>query len=253
MKHIQLFILLALGIFVSACNQSYEQMAKKMIPEQESKFAEEYLSKLNDKDFEFLRSYSTEELLPHLTEEKLNEISSYFRGGELISTTIIGSQTHVFNGNWQGNFTFEYQFDNGWNIANAVIVKNNEALKVNGFNVYQTNESQKTLHAFKFSEKTIKHYLFLVVSVIVPLFIVFTLIICIRTKIEKRKWLWIIFVLFGFFQVSFNWTTGAINFNPISFQILGSGFFTGGPYSPLFISTSFPVGAIVFLIKRYKF
>ncbi len=81
-----------------------------------------------------------------------------------------------------------------------------------------------------------------------------SLILRIRTKIGKRKWLWIVFIPFGFGRLSFNWTTGRVLFNPLSvhFQLLGAAAVKHGLYAPWIISISVPLGAIVFLIRRKR-
>jgi hypothetical protein len=57
-------------------------------------------------------------------------------------------------------------------------------------------------------------------------------------------------VLLGVVRFSFNWTSGALTIVPMSLQLLGSNFSKGSPFEPLVISTSIPVGAIVYLLQR---
>lgn len=58
-------------------------------------------------------------------------------------------------------------------------------------------QSLETLNAFTFKNKGMLHIVFLILSIITPIFILTVLVICVRTKIKKRKWLWIIFILLG--------------------------------------------------------
>jgi len=62
----------------------------------------------------------------------------------------------------------------------------------------------------------------------------------------------VVFILFGFVQITVNWTDGGININPLYFQLLGAGFSKGSPYAPVLISISIPVGAVMFLLRRKK-
>ncbi len=53
------------------------------------------------------------------------------------------------------------------------------------------------------------------------------------------------------FQV--NWTTGAFGYQPISISLLGVSGGAAGPYAPLVISISFPLGAVMFWFRRKNF
>jgi hypothetical protein len=228
-------------------------MAEKLIPKEESRFAQDYLEKLQRKDLGYVKRHFDRSIKDQVTDEKLLEIANYFPRGELIKTQIIGSQVNVFNSEWQGNFSFEYQFSDGWALANVVLKKSGEALSVVGFNVYRTKTSQKELNRFIFTGKSVLQYLILVMAVAAPLIILVTMYFCFRTPIHKRKWLWILFILVGVGSVSVNWTTGQIGLQLLSLNLLSASAMAAGPYSPWIISASIPIGAIVFWFKRKGF
>jgi hypothetical protein len=235
-------------LFLSSCSQ--EELSERFIPKEESGFAEDYLSKLRERDFTYVKSILSPELDAQVTDELLEKMAAYFREGEPLSVKIIGSQVNVLNGQWQGNFTFEYQFESGWNLANAALKKTDSGYQVIGVNVYQTEASQKELNAFGLSSKSGLQYLVLCLAVSVPLFILFTLIVCIRTPIQQKKWLWIIFVLLGFGAIQVNWTNGAYAFQLISVHLFGASATAAGPAAPWILSASAPLGAIVFWLRR---
>jgi hypothetical protein len=249
MKNIYLAIIsIALTLFLSSCSQ--EELSERFIPKDESEFAKDYLSKLRERNFTYVKSILSPELEAQVTDELLEKMADYFREGEPLSVKIIGSQVNVSNRQWQGNFTFEYQFESGWNIANTALKKTDSGYQVIGVNVYQTTASQKELNAFNLSSKTWLQYLVLCLSVLVPLFILFTLIACILTPIHRKKWLWIIFVFFGFGAIKVNWTNGAYAFQLISIHLFGASATTAGPAAPWILSASIPLGAIVFWLRR---
>ncbi len=232
---------------------TYQDMMDKLIPEEESKWAEEYLEKLRERDFEYVKDKLSDEIRSQVTDELLVKMADYFRSGELVSTEIIGSQVHVFNGVWQGNFSFEYHFSNGWNLGNAVLRKIDGKYEVIGINVYQTEMSQKEIHAFNLSNKSILHYIILVLAVLVPIFIIVSTVVCIRTPIPKRKWLWVVFVLLGVSAIQINWTTGQYAIQLVNVNLLGSAAASISPHAAWVISASIPLGAIMFWFKRKKF
>ena len=238
-------------MLLSSC--SYQNMADKLVPKEESKWAEDYIFKLREGDFEYIESHLSEELKAQVSIEILQNLVGYFRTGELISTKIIGSQVHVLNGEWQGNFTFELEYTDGWNLANTAFKKVNGNHVVVGINVYQTEASQEELNAFTFSDKSLAHYLILAFSLITLIFILVTAVVCFRTPIKKRKWLWVIFTLLGVGSIHLNWTTGEIGTQLFSFNLLGVGVVSTSPYAPLIMTLSLPLGAIMFWLKRKFF
>jgi hypothetical protein len=75
-------------------------------------------------------------------------------------------------------------------------------------------------------------------------------VVCARTRLAKRKWLWLVFVALGVVQFQFNWTTGAWGIQPLAFLLLGAGYTQAGPVAPLVFTLAFPLGALVFLARR---
>lgn len=244
------FIALVVSLFLLTSCTTYQDMMDKLIPKKEVKMAEDYLTKLREKDFEYIKSELSDELKPKVTDASLVQLSEHFRGGELISTEIIGSEVHTFNGIWQGNFTFEYRFVEGWNLANVIFRKVGEKYDVIGLAVYQTKMSQKELNAFNLTNKTLLHYSVISMAFFVPLFILVSLYICVLTPMPKRKWLWIIFILLGISAIRINWTTGQYAIQLLSVHLLGASASAAGPYAPWIISVSLPLGAILFWIRR---
>lgn len=252
MKYFFKLIVIALIPFcMISCG--YDEISEKLIPKEESDFAKEFLSKLKSRDFEYVQSLLSHEIAAQIDDELLVKMADHFRSGELISTKIIGSQVNIFNGEWKGNFTFEYEFESGWNLANTALRKTSNGYEVIGLNVYQPDKSQKEINAFKLSAKTPLQYIVLVFSVVVPLFIFVTLIACIKTPIPSKKWVWIIFVFLGVGAIQVNWTNGLYSLQLLSLNLFGASASAAGPAAPWIVSASMPLGAIMFWIKRKKF
>jgi hypothetical protein len=240
----------AIVLVLLAASCSYQDMADKLIPKEESQFARNYLQKLQSKDFDYVRRYVDKSIASEVTDQKLTEISAYFPSGSLISTEIIGSQVNVLNSQWQGNFTFEYQFSDGWSLANVVLKKSNETLSVVGFNVYRTAASQKEINKFSLNGKSAVQFMVLAMAAVSAIFVLVTAYFCIRTPMPKRKWLWLLFVLVGIGSISVNWTTGQYWIQPLYVMLFLSPANSAGPFAPWIISTSLPIGAIIFWFKR---
>ncbi len=247
----KIMVLVFLSLFMASC--SYDEMNERLIPKEESDFAREYLSKLRAQDYEYVKSILSPELEPQVDNELLAKMAALFRPGDPISIKIIGSQVNVFNGQWQGNFSFEYEFESGWNLANTALRKVDGGYEVIGLNVYQTEASQKEINAFTLSSKSPIQYFVLFLAIVVPVFILFTLVVCIRTPIPRKKWMWIIFILLGVGAIQVNWTNGAYGIQLLSVHLFGASAASAGPAAPWVISASIPLGAFIFWLKRRKF
>ncbi|GGF06876.1 hypothetical protein GCM10011611_10460 [Aliidongia dinghuensis] len=94
--------------------------------------------------------------------------------------------------------------------------------------------------------------MFLGLTALVPLFIVITAIICTLTTMRRRKWLWLLFILFGIGQLSLNWTNGSLYVTPTFVQLLGAGWSQSGLYGPIMLHFSVPLGAIIFVVLRRR-
>lgn len=221
-----------------------------LVPKEEMNFAKDYLGKLRNRDFDYVTGLMDPEIASDVSPEKLEHMLSFFPEGKLLSTELIGSRVHTINGVWTGNFTFEYQFEGGWALANAVMKRAEGKTTIIGLNVYRTPASQKELSRFSLSGKSPFHYLLLAMSIIVPVFILVTLVFCIKTPIQQRKWLWILFILFSVGSITLNWTTGAYQIKILHFQLFGAGTANASEYSPLLLTVGIPLGAIVFWFKR---
>jgi len=50
--------------------------------------------------------------------------------------------------------------------------------------------------------------------------------------------------------MSLNWTTGNIDFQPISVLLLGAAYWRTSLFAPVILSVSLPLGAVIFMLKR---
>ena len=112
--------------------------------------------------------------------------------------------------------------------------------------------SLQETNEFSFLHARGRHFLFLGAVMLIPLFILTTLLVCIKTKLPRRKWMWIVLILVGAVQFSINWTTGEVEFAPLSILFFGASGMAASPYSPWIFSFAIPIGAILFWFRRAK-
>jgi hypothetical protein len=243
-------ILLCL-LTLTGCDQ--QAALESLVPQAESAQAKRFLAQLAAHDFDAVEAQLDSSLRSPDVSAKLKEVAAQIPRGEPKSITTIGALAHKVNQNTTYSLTFDYEYAESWLVANVVLEKVGESVRVSGVHVTPTRQSQKSLNEFRFSNKGVLHYVFLTLAVLIPVFCIATIVACKRTRIHKRKWLWYIFIALGFVQFSLNWTTGQTNVLPLSFLLLGAGFNQAGPHAPFILTFAVPVGAIVFWLRRNAF
>lgn len=183
----------------------------------------------------------------------MNNCYSFIRQYSIDSFRIINARKKTLYG--QNGFTdylieYEYTLQDKYLYQNIGIRKQDGIFTVVSFDGYIYEQSLDNINKFTLRNKGFVHYVFLCLAILIPIFIIVTLIIAIRTKL-KTKWLWIIGILFGFIKFSINWTTGQVGFSLINISILGAGFSKSGKIAPWILSFSIPIVAIIFWYKRY--
>ena len=215
--------------------------------------ATDYIQDIIDGDFERIKEAIEPTLRPKLTDELLMQMSSVLGKEQPQSRELIGYNSHTFNREpTRYNLSYQYGYTDRWIIVNVAFRTLPDGKEeVFGLNVYDPmSQPLQEVHRFNLENKEVIHFVFLFCTVIIPLFILSTLVAAVRTKFRKRKWLWIIFILFGLMQFSLNWTTGQVGWKLLNFQLFGAGALTASPYAPWILSFSIPVGSILFWIKR---
>ena len=144
-----------------------------------------------------------------------------------------------------------YTHSEGQVETEVLMVRNAEdAWRVDGFRAVRVTAAsvraageQAAAARFTLTGKSPAHYLILAGAVL-------SAMLCLVSAVVagfRRRWAWMILNLFGVGQLTLNWTTGAVVFQPIYIAIFGAGFLKGiGPADPWWIMAYFPIPAILF-------
>jgi hypothetical protein len=170
---------------------------------------------------------------------------------EPASVKVVGAQRFHASGTTTVNTTFEYDFGDKWLLANVAIQETNGTKTILALNVKPLPQSLQSLNKFTLVGKGVGQYAVLVAAIAAVLITVYALIICARTTLPRRKWLWIVFILLGFGKIAVDWTTGEWDIAPLAVQLLSASAFAP-PYGAWTIAVSVPVGALMFLIRRKR-
>ncbi len=250
-KPLVIVTLLAVTLFGCKPNDFLRNTMNRMAPDDDEALAMECLIALRARDFETVIGQLDPQVVKPGIESKMLPVADMLAQGEPLSVELVGCRILSTPDKRRSHLTYQYHFTDAWILATITIDTVGENKKIFAVSVNPIPKSLGELNAFTLAGKSLRHYVLLSLAVIIPVFIIWTIILCARTKIRK-KWLWIIFILIGITSLNLNWTTGQMGFQPIAFKIPGVGMVKMGLYAPWILKVSFPLGAILFLIKRRK-
>lgn len=249
MRYFALMAMMAM-VLITGCGQT--SMMTAMTPSADEQVAKNYIDLLRQHKFEQIESDIDPGIRTPELHETLSKMAASIPAQAPISVKVVGANTFSSPGLYKSNITFEYQFPDKWLLAKVVVQKKDGVSTIVGFNVNGLSDSLENLNSFGLLGKSALQYAVLVGMIVASLFSLYALVLCARTKIPKRKWLWIIFILFGIGKCTVNWTTGQWGFTPLSVQL-----FSAGAFAPFYgawaLSVSLPLGAIGFMLRRQSF
>jgi hypothetical protein len=232
---------------------SYRAMLEKIAPKDEVEFARARLDELRAGQLDQLETHLDAASSNSGTRAELERMMQYYPAAEPRSVELIGSNVGRGPGWWTANLSFQYEFPDAWLVANVVLHrKDGSDLVVKGMHLQRIPDSLQHVNAFTFAGKGARHYLVLGAALLMALFTLASFVVCVRTPGIRRKWLWALFTAVGVTGVTLNWTTGAIGFQPVSVHLFGAAAAAASPYSPWFVTASFPLGGVLFLVKRAR-
>lgn len=121
--------------------------------------------------------------------------------------------------------------------------------KVSGFKISVASENDLSENRLTLAGKSLAHYAFLAAMILSPALIVASIIRLVVIKGRRERLLWILPALIGVCSLKMNWTTGAVTFHPVNFELLGVGATTiPTGFDPWTMSVSFPLVAILILL-----
>jgi len=251
-------ILIAVLLFaLSGClgfgsyDDSLNSYATKYATEVE--LSKTYLGMLRAHDLAGIEQHADASLRGKGLHANLETLARFFPQGDPTDVKLIGFwRNEILNAAEQATtrLDYEYDFSGKWYEATVVLKGVEPNISVAGLSVTALVGPLEEITKFKLGGKRAVDYAILFLTCAVPVFILLTLVVCVRTPMGRWKWLWIIFILFGVCGGSLNWLEGTFAFEPLAFRLFGAGYASGGPYSPVILQFSVPLGAILFLISR---
>ena len=241
--------LLSLAFCLAFVGCDRAALMKKLTPAEDESFARRHVDLLRQQRFDQIERALDSGVADSNTRDTLAAMAGMFPDGEPKSIKVVDVR---FFSNSMRSLTLEYEFPEKWLLVNMSITRRDGTPKIAGFNVTPIADSLESVNRFSLIGKSPMQYAVLSLAVIGPIFCLYVLYLCIRSNWGKLKWLWAIFILFGFGRLAVNWTTGELTFTPLAFHIPCASATAVPAYGPWVIAVSLPLGAILFLIKRRR-
>jgi hypothetical protein len=245
------WVVIATVLLLAGCDQ--QALMDRMVPKEDVTYAESLIARFPAHDYDGIIAELDPGVVRENTRAKLTEMAALFPAETPLSTHVVGwSRTMTNDDPAVTRITLEYQYSRTWLLAQLVLKKQGTNTIVDSVYVQPIRDSLEHVNRFTFEGRSAKYYAFFALTIAVPLFVLYALIACIRTPMPRRKWLWVLFMLVGVVRLNLDWTTGAVSLMPLYFLLLGSAAFKSGVAGAWVLSTSLPLGAILFMLRRRR-
>jgi hypothetical protein len=190
-----------------------------------------------------LRLLSTDELASKATDSALAGLFGYLGTGEVVDTAII--RARVASSTATGTtvtLIYSVELADRNLVVTVITQKLEDKFLLGGLFVNVVDKGPAGVPALSFKNASFAHYLMLTGFALIPLFVLGTLIDCLRRKNVKRRILWCLFILFGVGSLTFAWSTGDFVLRLLQLQLFSVALRI--PYDWVF-EFGIPVGAIM--------
>jgi hypothetical protein len=232
-------------VMLAGCDR--DSLMAKFTPHPESEIARQAIDDWRTGHIDRVKPLMSSQLLP--LADKLGADASLLPSTAPTSVKIIGANS-TFGGDQKSfNLTYEYAFGTRYMVVNIVIFERGGRREIVGMHAQVNDQSIETANAFSLEHKGGAHYLMLFLACVSLGVSLTAFVICLCTRMRRRKVWWAIFTLIGVTTLHFNWSTGGFDFSPVSFLLFGASAMSSG-YGPWILGVSFPMGAVWFLVQR---
>ena len=243
------------GLVLAACSQS-KILSKMSLPEDRA------LSQTVIRDIEAgaggdaeLQSLIEPSLRPKLP-AALAQIRSALPRGTGRQVRLVDASFTVtdLNGQRRRLSYLGYELDAGGKhaLVRIQILRQDAKAQITSLYLNTLPASAEQLGGFSLSGKSPPQYIILALTGLSLVTILLSEVVLVMTGRIRLKWLWFLGCLFGYSQISIDWSTGAMDFMPLNIQLLGAFALKAGVLAPWRVGFGIPVVSIIFLIMRRR-
>lgn len=200
---------------MAGCNlrKSTKAWINKITPPEDDIFARDLITKLQDEDYDFVIQNFDKTALGKTPQTTLQKLYNYIDHDRLKSVELVGCKIFSTRDKRRTDLTYQLEFPNSWYTSSITIITQKSVKKAIGFRLNKIPNSLEEINKFTLKDKTYFHYLILINAIGIPSFVIYSLVLCLKTKI-KRKWLWIPFILIGIGALNLWSTQPELDYRP---------------------------------------
>jgi hypothetical protein len=243
-------MLAILALLMTGCGANI--FIERYVPTDADEFIRGYIDKLRSGEIEAALAQLDPKTTTETTTGALKEMAAVLGQGEILSVKLVKFRNvpSYFTGTRRSSLTYHVELSGVWLHLTTVVDRAKDgALSVYGLYVRRLPGSPAEMNTFGLAGKTPRHYFVLFLALGVHIFIIYTAVLCVRTRMH-RKWRWFILVLLGAGNFMFDWTSGLWGLRLVSGWFMGGLILRDGLDGPWMIYIALPVGAILFHIRR---
>lgn len=244
----RLAVLCLAVVALAGCDQA--AVFDSLVTKEESRLAKDFVAQIAARDYTAVEAALDPQFRTPDLHARLEAMAAVVPAAAPMSVSVIGSHTMVSTTGTRYRITLQYEYPTSWLLAAVLLERSGDKVLLQGINFVPRSQSMEAENRFTLDGKGPVHYIVLTLAVAIPLLVVYALVLCIRTPMPSRKWLWVVFVALGLVQCQFEWTSGAWRIQPLSVIVLGAGFAKPGPFAPWVFTLSMPLGALLFMHRR---
>lgn len=244
-------LLLLAALFIACSSPPVDPSAPEALESRRT------LDRLAIGDVEYVASHLSADLRRPDALAKVQQMAAQFPRGTARGVNLIAfDQQRLSNAEGVRRTTqvsFESEYEGGNHLLTQFLWRGSDRLELVGMQVQPLPDSLQHLNRFTLRGKGAGHYIFLTGMLAVPSTMAYALYVwlAIRSRLRAR-WVWLGAIAVGVCSLRINWTTGALFFQPLRFQLFGLGALQQ-PYGPWMLFCSVPLGALLFLLLRRRF
>jgi hypothetical protein len=256
MKNITIAIIILLG--VSGCNNPSELPLLDIVKPVDE-FARGYISNIISGSLDSCFAKTDPEILTDSFKNFISNANHNLKNVTLKKYNIVDESGTIGVGTDAGKYEYyslgyEYEMENSYVLFVVNVSKKDGKFSVTACNGSFLQAPLSVLTEFTLKHRSIPQYIFLVITILMPIFILATLFVMLFSKMTiKKKIAWVfIILLISLPRFYMNWGTGQFGFNLININLIDAGYSRPNLYSYWMLYFNVPIGAIIFWVKRKR-
>lgn len=245
-----LLALATCALLVGGCSSARKRL-KSLVPQDADTYARTFLHTWCTEGFEQANKRFNLELKPSdSSAANLEPLAQALAKGEApLAVQTVGSQVLFVGDVKQAYLTYQLEFSDAWVLVGLVVETEAGQHWISHIHVDPLDQPLAA-QPFTFADLEVVHYVALAAGVLITVFGLYVLVVCLFTR-NRLKLLWVIVILLGVGRMSINWTTGDCGYDYASVQLPWITAMKVGPHSPWVLNLGFPLGALLFYLKRW--